>query len=857
MEAGIWIAALAWLGATCPPARAQLVVENFECQTVVRQSAALIRGRSPAGEEVVVARSGGEVVSRAPVVAGCFTALVELRAGKNDFRLSSGKRRAELALDFLPATSRRRVRVVYVVPSDGRGECPTQRANDRPNTDGTSLERERNDPSADCRWSRASSVDRTTRGLRMHRRLTVALGLYQTLCVACSAPALGEPAPGAPAALAAGPAQEQGPGTSDTRMLEQPAISAEHVAFVYAADLWVAGLDGSNVRRLTSHPGNELRPRFSPDGRWLAFSGQCDGNLDVYVVPVEGGEPRRLTWHPGDDLVQGFTPDGGAVAFLLQRDVHTRRFWHLFSVDLQGGFPRGYGLPTCTDVAFSPDGQRLAYNPLPDAFQQWKNYRGGRASRIWIYGLADRSVVQVPQPPERSNDTDSAWIGGTLYFRSDRAGEFNLHSYDPATKAVTQLTRHADFPIQNLSSGGGKIVYEQAGWLHLFDPATAKSTRLVLGVAADLVDTRPRFVNGVEYVRAVAPSPSGARVAVAFRGEILTLPAEKGDPRNLTGTPGANERYPAWSPDGKTIAWFSDESGENQLVIAPQDGRGERRTLALGGAGFYHDPKSSPDGTRLSCVDNARDPYVLELESGKTSKIASDATYGVFPTMRHNWSPDSRWLAYNVMRATGFRTLELHDVRSGETHPITDGLSDVTEPVFDSGGKYLYLAASTDAGPFLTWFSQASADIEQTNALYLVCLAKDTPSPFAKESDEEPIAKDPPGGDKQAEREAKPEAPRGDQPAAEGDEKQGAGEAGKPKVPEVVIDLEGISQRIVSLPLGSGFYRGHAAGAAGKLYYLKAERAAFDGEPGSAALTRFDLETREEKSLLSDAQSSR
>lgn len=696
----------------------------------------------------------------------------------------------------------------------------------------------------------------------MLRRLNAVLALYSTLCVACSAPVQGSPTPDPVAATPASVARPDGVSTTDTRMLEQPAISAEHIAFVYASDLWVARLDGSNVRRLTSHPGLELRPRFSPDGKWLAFSGQYDGNLDVYLVPVAGGEPQRLTWHPGDDVVQGFTPDGASVAFLSQRDVYTRRFWHLFSVDVRGGFPKSYDLPTCSDVAFSPDGKQLAYNPLSDAFQQWKNYRGGRTSRIWIYSLDNRGVIEVPQPKGRSNDTDAAWLGGKLYFRSDRAGEFNLFAYDATSKAVTQLTQHADFPIQSLSSGGGKLVYEQAGWLHLFDPATGRSTRLVLGVAADLADTRPRFVKGAEYVRAADPSPSGARVAVAFRGEILTVPAEHGDPRNLTQTPGANERTPAWSPDGKTIAWFSDESGENRLVLAPQDGRGERRSLALEGAGFYFDPKWSPDSKKLSYVDNARSLYVLDVASGKATRIAADALYGVFPTMTHSWSPDSRWLAYDVMTKTGFRTIELHDVESGATQALTDGLSDATSPVFDASGKYLYLAASTDAGPFLTWFSQASSDIEQTNALYLVCLASDTPSPFAKQSDEEELAaakpSDKPDAKPTEKADAKPTegAPAKSEESAKSDEKQPDEPKGDEKqVAATRIDFEGLGQRIVALPLGSGFYTGLRAGDAGQLFYLKAERAAFGGSGDTSELSRFDLDARKEKSLLSGVQS--
>ncbi|MCY2960657.1 MAG: PDZ domain-containing protein [Planctomycetota bacterium] len=661
--------------------------------------------------------------------------------------------------------------------------------------------------------------------------------------LACAAPA--RPVQAGPAASAPATATED---SADTRLLDQPAVSADHIAFAYAGDLWVAGIDGSDVRRLTAHPGVESRPRFSPDGRTLAFSAQYDGNMDVYVVSVEGGEPKRLTWHPGDDVVQDFTPDGREVVFTSQRDVHTSRFWHLFRVPVEGGFQVGYDLPTCTKAALSPDGKKIAYTPLAEAFREWKNYRGGTASRIWIYDVADHSVVQVEQPAGRCNDTDPMWIGDRLYFRSDRAGEFNLYSYDAAKKSVAQLTRHDDFPIQNASSGARRIVYEQAGWIHLFDPATSRATRVPIGVRAERLETRPRFVEGDQYVRSSSISPSGARVALGFRGEIVTLPAEKGDFKNLTETPGANERYPAWSPDGKTIAWFSDESGENQLVLGSQDGRGEKRTIRLDGAGFYDGAKWSPDGRWISYTDNSRTLRVLDVASGTSKVVGRDPIYGVFANISHDWSPDSRWLAFAPGTKTGFKRVEIYDTTDGTTHTITDGLSDVSEPVFDASGKYLYLAASTDAGPFLNWFSQASSDVEQTNSLYLVCLAKDTPSPLAPESDEEVAEPSPKPDD--AQKEGAAEA----SPAAEDPTSAKATKSAKDKVPAVKIDFDGLSQRIVALPLSRAYYTGLAAGESGQLFYQRAERVSFEGTPAPTALARFDLKQREEKHLLENVQ---
>jgi tricorn protease len=298
--------------------------------------------------------------------------------------------------------------------------------------------------------------------------------------------------------------------TTDTRMLGQPAISKTHLAFVYAGDLWAAGLDGRNVRRLTSGQG-VASPAFSPDGSLIAFTARYEGNADVYVVPVAGGVPTRLTWHPGADLVQGFTPDGAAVVFTSAREVFSGRYAQMFTVPVKGGAPGRVELPYAFRGTFSPDGARIAYNPLYDAFTQWKHYRGGTHSTIWIYTLGSRRVEVLPQPPDRPNDVYPMWIGGTVYFLSDRAGEFNLFSYDPASKALKQLTRHDDFPILSASAGGGKVVYEQAGYLHVFDPAAGTASKVTIGVTADLPDLRPRFVKGARYVRDAALSPSGAR----------------------------------------------------------------------------------------------------------------------------------------------------------------------------------------------------------------------------------------------------------------------------------------------------------------------------------------------------------
>jgi len=627
---------------------------------------------------------------------------------------------------------------------------------------------------------------------------------------------------------------------SDTRMLSDPAVSSERVAFAYANDLWTARLDGSNVRRLTSHPGIEAAPRFSPDGSLVAFTGRYEGNTDVYVVPAGGGEPKRLTWHPGNDLVLGFTPDGQSVLFASQRELHTTRFQQLFTVPIGGGAVSKLPVPSASKASFSPDGKTLAYVPLREAFLGWKRYRGGTAARIFLLDLATLDLEQVPQPATRSNDTDPMWIGGTLYFRSDRDGELNLFRYERTSKNVTPVTKFTDFPVLNAGAGANRIMFEQAGWLHLLDPATNAATRLKIGVATDLAETRARFAKGSKYIRAASLSPSGSRAVFELRGEIVTVPAEKGDDRNLTQSPGVNDRTPVWSPDGKSIAWFTDQSGEYELRIAPQDGRGAARSIKMSGAGFYMDPKWSPDGKSISYTDNSHSIRILDVASGTSSKVSSNDVYRPAPILDHTWSPDSKWLAYTRTGPTQMQAIHLWSMAEKKSYPLTDGLSDAREPVFDPNGKYLYFVASTNAGPTSDWFSQASLDMRQTNAIYLAVLPKGVASPLAKESDEETATA--------AAEPAKDEAAKTDAKKDDAKKDETKKDDAKPVV--VAIDFARLAQRIQALPVPAAFYTDLQIATTGQLLYLKrSSGTAFPSEdPG--ALSRFDLTKRKEDTLL-------
>ncbi len=620
----------------------------------------------------------------------------------------------------------------------------------------------------------------------------------------------------------------------DTRLLFDPAISGDRIAFAYANDLWVANLDGTNVQRLTSHPGIESTPHFSPDGKLIAFTGRYDGNTDVYVVPADGGTPKRLTWHPANDRALGFTPDGKSVIFASPREVYTTRYNQLFTVPVEGGVPTRLPIPHAWRAAISPDGQTIAYQPIAEASNQWKNYRGGQASRIVLFDNKTYATEKIPQPDGRCNDIDPRWVGKLVYFRSDRDGEFNLYSYDPATKQVSRLTQHADFPVLGLAGANGRILYEQAGYLHLLDLAGGAAKRLKIAVPADLVETRPRFVKAAKFIRGSSLAPSGARAAFEIRGDIVTIPREKGDDRNLTRSPGAHDHSPAWSPDGKQIAYISDAGGEHALRIAAQDGHGEPREIALKGSGFYDDLNWSPDGQKISLVDNSRALWIVDLASGQNTKVDADPIYGPVRVMHHAWSPDSKWLAYTRNATSFLNTIRLYSVADGKSLPVTDGLADATFPVFDPNGKYLYFLVSTDAGPVQDWFSQANADMAASRGIYLAVLAKGVPSPLAKQSDEEGVKKE---GDKEKKDGDKDESNK----AASGKDAKDA----KPPV-VVTVDADGLSQRILALPVKPAGYSDLRVGTTGQIFYRKEPGAVRNAE---TSLNRYDLEKRKEDML--------
>jgi len=441
--------------------------------------------------------------------------------------------------------------------------------------------------------------------------------------------------------------------SQDTPLLMRtPTLNKTHIVFSYAGDLWAVGRDGGEASRLTTGVGREFNPLFSPDGQWIAFTGEYDGNIDVYVMPASGGVPRRLTYHPGPDQLAGWTPDGKSVLFVSGRSAETGRTAQLFTIAVNGVYPAPVPLPMAYEGSYSPDGSRLAYVPLPRSFQAWKRYRGGTATPVFIANLSDSSVEKIPRTD--SNDFNPMWPTGDarkIYFLSDRDGAITLFSYDTGSKKVTEVVNNQGLDIKSasVSTGGGPdtIVYEQFGSLNLYDLNSGRTRRVAVTINGDIPSVRPRYEKVGDRILNAALSPTGARALFEARGEIVTVPAEKGDVRNLTNTTGVADRDPAWSPDGKWIAYFSDESGEYALHLRQQTGMGEVRKINLGNPpSFFYAPTWSPDSKKISYADKRLNLWYVDIDKGTPVKVDTNTFDNPFAVLDPSWSPDSKRLAF-------------------------------------------------------------------------------------------------------------------------------------------------------------------------------------------------------------------
>jgi tricorn protease len=660
-------------------------------------------------------------------------------------------------------------------------------------------------------------------------------------------------------------AENAKPGAKEAPLLLQlPAVSSTEIAFTYAGDLWIVEREGGDARRLTVGVGLESYPVFSPDGKSVAFAGEYEGNLDVYVVPAAGGVPLRLTHHPDPDVPVTWTPDGKNIIFRSTRASYGR-FLRLFSVPATGGQPTELPLPMAEACSFSPDGKRIAYVPFsnkpafPGRSRPLKHYRGGSASPVWIADLADSQIFKVDR--KDSTDFNPMWIGDTIYFLSDREGPMTLYACDVAGKSVHRVVDPKESgEIKSASGCADAIVFDCFGKVCLFDIKTQKMKQVPIHVSGDLPSVRPKFAKVAKAIQGADLSPSGARAVFEAHGEILTVPAEKGDIRNLTNSVGVAERDPAWSPDGKSIAYFSDESGEYRLHIRSQDGRGKAKSLKIGdGESYFYNPSWSPDSKWVTCCDKGTNTWLVEVATGKSKKVDT-GYYGEGPTGAVAWAPDSKWFAFSRPLKSYMNAVFLYSLKEGKVHQITDGMSDADNPVFDKNGKYLYFTASTDIGPAVG-SGMSIFNRPVTRAAYVVVLSKADPSPLAPESDDEKDKKD---ADKKDEKkdDKKDEAGKSDKKDAK-ESKDGKDKDKKDaakEVPTVKIDLEDIDQRTLALPLPVKHYGGTAAGKAGTFYVVETSEirigggSADEGGPPHMTVYKFDMSKRKAEKILEGAQ---
>ncbi len=642
----------------------------------------------------------------------------------------------------------------------------------------------------------------------------------------------------AAAALVPGPVRAQAP--QPTRLLRQPTSSATEIAFAYANDIWAVPRAGGEARRLTSFEGQESDPHFSPDGKWVAFTAQYGGNTDVYVVAAEGGTPRRLTWHPGADQARGWTPDGRRVVFASSRVSAPDTYDRLWTVSVDGGMPELLPMWRGEAASYSPDGARIAYQPINPWEQQFRNYRGGQNRPIFVMDVKTDSVQKL-QPWANSRDQQPVWIGHTVYFISDRDFAGNVWAYDTDAGKLTQVTHHTKFDVQTLGGGGGVVVYEQAGRIHLYDPATGKDAPVDIVVRGDFPWAMPHWEGVADDIASAALSPTGVRALFGARGDVFTVPTDKGDWRNLTHSSGTRDREPAWAPDGKQIAWFSDASGEYQLMIGDQDGLEKPRAISLPHPTFYYTLAWSPDSKKVLFTDADLNLWVVDVASGKATKADQDGFSPPERTMDPVWSPDSRFIAFARRLNTQYHAIVVYDTETGRSTQLTDGMSDAVSPAWDASGKYLYFLASTDFGLNSGWLDMSSDDHPVRRGVYFAVLSKDAPSPLLPESDEEKAGDAAAAG-------AGEEKPAGKEAAAKGGAKGGAKDAGaaaKRPAPPVRIDFAGISQRILALPVPLRDYSELRAGVAGQVFW----REGVQNKPGDV-LHRYDLKKRKAEEIV-------
>ena len=649
--------------------------------------------------------------------------------------------------------------------------------------------------------------------------------------------------------------------SQEGRLLRFPDIYKDKIAFMYGGDLWLASSSGGTARRITSHPGRELFPKFSPDGKWLAFTGQFDGNFNVYVMPSDGGQPKQLTFYQGQaqqlndrmgvlNQVIGWTPDGKSIVFLSRRDASNGWIKRPYTVSIDGGLPQPMPMDEGGLLSFSADGTKIAYNRIFRNFRQWKRYTGGLAQDITIYDLKNNVVDQVI-PHTDYTDTFPMWRGNTIYFTSDRGHEhrLNLYSYDLGSKQVEQLTKFDEFDLMWPSLGPDAIIFENGGYLYTFDLTTREPKKLVVYVNGERDQAMKHWVSASKQITDFDIAPDGKRAAFSARGDVYTVPAKDGSIRNLTHSPGVREQHVAWSPNGQWIAYISDRTGEDEIYIAPQDGLGPEEPITSGHKGFMLQPGWSPDSSKIAWADKDLKLWYLDVKEKKPVEV-DRAKYGEITN--YNWSPDSKWLAYDKNMESGYSVVYLYGLSDRKITDLTSPLNNSYGALFDPDKRYLYFLSDRDYNEVL-----GNIDFEfanpKTTRVYVVTLTADEPSPFPALSDEVKVKSEEPEAVAPAPENKKSAKQPPNQQKEKTEEKAVQTETKEP--PRVFkIDLDGIQNRIVALAVPPAVIRNLDASKEA-IYYSTAPIQGLSGPLAgeNPAIHAYDLKERKDKVLLEGA----
>jgi len=628
------------------------------------------------------------------------------------------------------------------------------------------------------------------------------------------------------------------PAAAQTKLLRFPDIHGNQVAFVYAGDIWTAPADGGRAVRLTTHPGQELFPKFSPDGQWIAFTGQYDGDEQVYVVPTTGGEPTQLTFYPAngplpprwgyDNQVYGWSPDGSKVLFRSMRYGWDLTDTQLFLVDVDGGLPVPLPMPISGAGELSPDGTQVVYTPLTRDFRSWKRYQGGWAQDLWLFDLATYETRPVTEHPR--TDRDPMWIGDKIFFASDRTGTLNLFSFDIASGATEQLTDSTHWDVRWPSSDNqSRIVYELGGELEVYDIASGSSTRIAIDVPTDALPTRPEHISVANAVEGFELSPKGERALFVARGDVFTVPIEHGAVRNLTKSSGAHDKLAVWSPDGATIAFVSDMSGEEQLYTIAQDGSGEPVQLTDSFKGMLYAPQWSPDSSKIALSDKTGKLYVVDVATKAVQEIADSPTG--FLTDQ-DWAPDSAHLAFSMADPSGFNSIYVWSEGDGEVRRVTGELFNEYAPSWSPKGDYLFYLSDRSFAPQIGSF-EWNYLVDRETGIYGLALTEETEPLLPPQSDEVTV-------------DTKDEGKNGKKNGDEGETEEGP----KP----VAIDWDGLADRVVRIPITAENLYGIGA-LDGSLLYIQGPPFYYGRSPdGQPSIHVFSFESRESKELVSGVQ---